>query len=71
MVVTNAGGLPSLVPDGKVGLVVEPTPGAIADGILKFYQSWDNYFIPGLREEKKKYSWSKLVSAIDQLAENV
>jgi glycosyltransferase involved in cell wall biosynthesis len=71
MVVTNVGGLPSLVPDGKVGLVVEPNPAAIAEGILKFYQLGEQYFIPGLREEKKKYSWSKLVSAIYQLAETV
>ncbi len=35
MVVTNVGGLPSLVPHEKVGLVVEPNPAAIADGILQ------------------------------------
>ena len=32
MVVTKVGGLPSLVPDKKVGLVVEPNPAAIAEG---------------------------------------
>lgn len=71
MLVTNVGGLPFLVPDGKVGLVVEPNPAAIADGILKFYQSGENYFVPGVREEKKKYSWQNLVFAIEQLAENI
>jgi glycosyltransferase involved in cell wall biosynthesis len=71
MVVTNVGGLPSLVPDGKVGLVVEPTPTAIADGILKFYELGEQYFIPYLREEKKKYSWQNLLSAIEQLAGNI
>ncbi|MEQ1678517.1 MAG: glycosyltransferase, partial [Chitinophagaceae bacterium] len=69
MVVTNVGGLPSLVPDGKVGLVVEPEPTAIADGILKFYQLGENYFIPHLRNEKLKYSWTNLVKAIERLAE--
>ncbi len=69
MVVTNVGGLPSLVPDGKVGLVVEPTPAAIADGILKFYQLGEQYFIPHLRSEKQKYSWTNLVKAIESLAE--
>ncbi|HMK28009.1 MAG TPA: glycosyltransferase [Chitinophagaceae bacterium] len=68
MVVTNVGGLPSLVPDGKVGLVVEPNPAAIADGIIKFYQLGEQYFIPHLREEKQKYSWEKLVTAITNLA---
>src|SRR5882757_7944522 len=67
MVVTNVGGLPSLVPDGKAGLVVEPEPTAIAEGILKFYQLGENYFIPHLRSEKLKYSWANLVKTIEQL----
>ncbi len=71
MVVTNVGGLPTLVPDGKVGLVMDPNPQAIADGILKFYQLGEAYFIPNLREEKKKYSWDNLTSAIRQLAKNI
>jgi glycosyltransferase involved in cell wall biosynthesis len=69
MIVTNVGGLPSLVPDGKVGLVVEPNPAAIADGIIKFYQLGEQYFIPHLRIEKQKYSWANLVKAIESLAE--
>ena len=69
MVVTNVGGLPSLVPDGKAGLVVEPEPAAIAGGILKFYQLGENYFIPHLRSEKQKYSWLNIVNAVIALAE--
>jgi glycosyltransferase involved in cell wall biosynthesis len=69
MVVTNVGGLPSLVPDGKVGVVVEPNPQAIAGGILKFYQLGEDYFIPHLRSEKQKYSWANLVNAVTKLAE--
>lgn len=71
MVVTNVGGLPSLVPDKKVGLVVEPNPYAIAEGIRKFYQLGENYFIPHLRIEKQKYSWSNLVTAISQLVNDI
>ena len=71
MVVTNVGGLPSLVPDKKVGLVVEPNPTAIADGILEFYRLGETYFIPHLRSEKEKYSWSNLVKAIESLAEGI
>ena len=69
MIVTNVGGLPSLVPDEKAGLVVEPDPAAIADGILKFYQLGENYFIPHLRSEKQKYSWLRLMQSILKLAE--
>ena len=69
MVVTNVGGLPFLVPHEKVGLVVEPNPQDIADGILKFYELGEQFFIPHLRNEKQKYSWSNLVKAIRSLAE--
>ncbi|HMK18132.1 MAG TPA: glycosyltransferase [Chitinophagaceae bacterium] len=64
MVVTNVGGLASLVPHEKVGLVAEPTPQAIADAILRFYQLGENYFIPHLRTEKQKYSWANLVNTV-------
>lgn len=68
MIVTNVGGLPALVPDKKVGLVVEPQASSIADGILAFYQLGENYFIPHLRNEKLKYSWHHLVESIFRLA---
>lgn len=71
MVVTNVGGLPSLVPNRKAGLVVEPNPQAIADGILEFYQLGESYFIPHLRSEKQKYSWATMVSTISQLANDI
>lgn len=68
MVVTNVGGLPSLVPHEKAGLVVEPDPVSIANGIIRFYQLGEHYFIPHLREEKQKYSWANLVKAVVELA---
>ncbi len=68
MIVTNVGGLPALVPDGKAGLVTAPNPKAIADAILQFYQLGENYFIPHLRTEKQKYSWTNMVSTIFELA---
>jgi glycosyltransferase involved in cell wall biosynthesis len=64
MVVTNVGGLPSLVPHEKSGLVTEPTAEGIAAGIERFYQLGENYFIPHLRAEKQKYSWANLVNAV-------
>jgi len=59
------------VPDGKVGIVAEPNPQAIADGILKFYQLGEDYFIPHLRNEKQKYSWHKLVESILELQREI
>jgi glycosyltransferase involved in cell wall biosynthesis len=67
MLVTNVGGLPSLVPDGKVGLVAEPNAEDIAKKILDLYNTGEEYFLPHLREEKKKYSWQVLVDTIKSL----
>jgi glycosyltransferase involved in cell wall biosynthesis len=70
MIVTNVGGLPSLVPNEKAGLVAEPTAQSIANAILRFYQLGENYFLPHLRTEKQKYSWSNLTNAIKELSKN-
>lgn len=67
MLVTNVGGLPDLVPNGKAGLVAEPEPASIAKHIARLYELGENWFLPHLREEKKKYSWQKLTTAIRQL----
>ncbi len=71
MIVTNVGGLPFLVPDEKAGIVVDPEPTAIANGILKFYELGENYFIPHLRNEKQKYSWANMLNTIIQLANDL
>jgi len=67
MIVTNVGGLPSLVPDDKVGLIAEPNPASIAEKIIEYFQKGEAHFIPHLKEEKKKYSWSKMVESIIKL----
>jgi len=64
MIVTNVGGLPDLVPDGKVGLVCEPEPASLAGAITRFYELGEDFFIAHLRSEKQRYSWSKLADAI-------
>lgn len=64
MIVTNVGGLPSLVPDRKVGLVAEPNAESIAEKIKEYFELGEDFFLPHLREEKKKYSWDKMVDNI-------
>jgi glycosyltransferase involved in cell wall biosynthesis len=68
MVVTNVGGLPAMVPDHKAGLVAEPEPTSLASSILEFYTLGEEFFIPHLRSEKQKLSWSKLADTIKSLA---
>jgi glycosyltransferase involved in cell wall biosynthesis len=60
MLVTNVGALADTVPDGKVGVVVEPNEKDIAEGIIKLYQTGKDFYTPFIVEEKKKYSWEKM-----------
>lgn len=64
MIVTNVGGLPSMVPDGRVGLVAQPTAESISEKITEYFEKGEEYFLPFLLEEKKKYSWKNMVNAI-------
>lgn len=71
MIVTNVGGLPSLVPHERAGLVCEPEPSSIAQALVRFYQLGEQYFIPHLRTEKQKYAWSNLTGAVYKLAAEI
>lgn len=68
MIVTNVGGLPSLVPHEKAGLVTEPNPHDIADTIVQYFKFGEDYFVPHLQEAKKKFSWQNLTDAIFSIA---
>lgn len=68
MIVTNVGGLPALVPDYKVGLIAEPNPISISEKIQEFFSLSPDYFLPGLLEEKQKYSWDVMANEILQLS---
>lgn len=67
MVVTDVGGLPEVVPDGKTGFVTSPEPTAIADAILNFYEQGIPDLDIHLKEEKKKYSWAAFTKSIFDL----
>lgn len=66
MLVTNVGGLPSLVP-ASVGMVCEPNAEDIAVQIADFFKQDASTFINHIKIEKKKYSWKNLVDGIVSL----
>lgn len=70
MIVTRVGGLPGMVPDGKVGLIAEPNPADIAAKMKQLMESDLRTFRTTIAEEKKKYGWNKLVQAIFNLAKS-
>ncbi len=71
MLVTNVGGLPEIVLHQKTGYVSQVDATEIAHFINMFF---DNNkaadFKPYLAEEKKKYSWKKLIQAIITVADH-
>lgn len=72
MLVTDVGALREIVPDGKVGYVVEPEPVKIADAICDFYDNErEDFFESNIIEEKKKYEWSKMTKTIMKLYEEI
>jgi len=69
MLVTNTGGLPEIVPNGKVGYVVEPDPRAISDAIAKFYNgNLEEEFAANAALEKERFSWKSFVRGLEKLA---
>ncbi len=69
MLVTRVGGLPEIVPHGKVGYVVEPEPAAIADALHDFFdQQRAADFEGNSKIEKKRFSWERMSTGIIELA---
>lgn len=65
MLVTNVGGLPEIVPDGKIGYVVNPDAQDIADALVRYYkENKEKEFTAGVREEKRKYGWDRMTAAV-------
>ena len=72
MLVTNVGGLPEIVPNGKVGYVVEPEPKAIADALVDFYTNHREFKMrDNIKLEKKKYAWSEMLNRIFEMYQQI
>ena len=70
MLVTNVGGLAEIVPDGKVGYVVEPDSAQIADALVDFFENnRQEQFTDGILSEKKQYAWSNMTRSVRKAAE--
>lgn len=68
MLVTNVGGLAEIIPDKVIGYVTEPNKESIADALVDFYtNSRKPTFEKNIVEEKKKFSWEKMVDAFMQI----
>ena len=65
MVVTRVGGLPEIVPDGKVGFVCEPTVEGIAGSIERLYLNGAlERFAENFPIERKRFSWEEMCARL-------
>jgi len=72
MIVTNVGGLPEIVPDGKIGYITQPDAHQIAIAIDKFFtNNKHDEFEHNISEEKKKYAWSRFTQKIDEIVKMI
>jgi len=68
MMVTNVGGLSEIIPHEKVGYVTKTEPAEISKYLLKYFsENKEVEFSKNAKEEKKRFSWEKLVEAIEGL----
>ena len=66
MLVTKVGGLGEIVPHEKIGYVVEPQPAEIATALKDFFlRQRAAEFTANIPEEKQKYAWSNLTTALE------
>lgn len=69
VVVTNVGGLPDVVEDGKTGYVVETKNSVrLAESVIRFYsEDKEKEFVENIRKEAYQFSWERMTEAITQL----
>ncbi len=65
LVVTRVGGLPEIVPDGRVGYLCDPTSESVAEAIAKIWKpNAVEQFSENMIEERKHFSWGAMCDKI-------
>ena len=69
VLVTNVGGLPDVVTDGKTGYVVESkNPEQIADAVIRYFKEEKaEEFAQNVKAEEYKYSWDRMTEVVEEL----
>ena len=68
MIVTRVGGLPEIVPDGRVGLVCEPTEESIAEALRELYAGEKlQTFKANFADERKRFSWAAMCDKLEEV----
>ena len=70
VITTDVGGLPEVVRAGVLGEVVPPEdPAALAAAIVDYFdRGKEAIYTPNMAQEKERYSWGRLVEALESFA---
>ncbi len=61
MLVTEVGGLPEIVPDGRVGIVCQPSADGILQGLERLYAEGELARLKShFEQERKRFSWATM-----------
>ena len=70
MIVTDVGGLPEIVPDGRTGLVCAPTAEGIADALRRVREVGTlRRLRVNFAEERKRFSWGAMCDRLTEVLE--
>lgn len=71
VIVTNVGGLPDVVEDGRTGYVVQPeSPEGIAEAVLRFFREKQARLMEeNIREEAYRFSWERMGEVMERFVE--
>lgn len=71
VIVTNVGGLPEVVVEGKTGYIVPPRDSSkLAEIVCKYFSDSKKIdFVSEIRKEQFKYSWERIRECIEELYE--
>ena len=68
MIVTRVGGLPEIVPDGRVGIVCEPEVESIKEALERLYEGDTlQCFKENFAEERKRFSWAAMCDRLEEV----
>lgn len=68
IIVTRVGGLAEIVPDSRVGFVVDSSVEGVLDGLERIYADGElEAFAEAMTQERKRFSWKAMCDRIEEL----
>lgn len=68
LIVTDVGGLAEIVPDGRAGIVCQPSADGVYDALCRMYEGDTcRRFADNMAEERKRFSWKAMCDRIEEL----